>query len=237
MAVAAAGNALRRSVVRAHTELARRIWNQVEAVSWRIKQAAETDPENEDHRMNRLLNQEKYDKAVKGLRAGLHAIELADVHKAASTVPEYKDYSAVRASIAEALSTLQGKHEKALAWNTFPKIRSQDFKLLAAAREVLSDPKLGANRIARMEITYDKQRKTRREGSVSFGAVSADVSVSRYVWDEFAVTTAEKVGDRYYLFSNLFKFFHQGGTDVPVGRWVLGERRKGMRILAGKINS
>lgn len=57
-----------------------------------------------------------------------------------------------------------------------------------------------------------------------------------YKWDEFAVTTVEQVGNEYYLYYNLMKFFHRGGTDVPTGKWTLGERRKGSRILEKHVN-
>ena len=57
------------------------------------------------------------------------------------------------------------------------------------------------------------------------------VTVTGYKWDEFAVTTVEQVGNEYYLYYDLMKFFHRGGTDVPTGKWTLGKRRKGSRIL------
>ncbi|MEM7427480.1 MAG: hypothetical protein AAF441_15405 [Pseudomonadota bacterium] len=233
--LARAHGGLASAIERGHTELARRIQGRINAVSWRIKYAAETDPQDQNHRMNRLLNASKFETAIAELRKGLEAVELASTHKTVSTIPQYGDLNPARDAMEQAIATLQVKYETALAWNGFPKVRSTDRNLLAAARKVLSDPKLAAKQIARMEITYDKQRKSRKEGTVSVGAVTTDVEVTAYVWDEFAVTTAEKIGDRYYLYSNLLKFFHKGGTDVPVGRWVLAERRQGMRILKSKI--
>jgi hypothetical protein len=50
------------------------------------------------------------------------------------------------------------------------------------------------------------------------------------------VTTAERVGDAYYLDCTLLKFFHAGGSDVPTGRWTLGERRRGRQILKENIH-
>ncbi len=233
--LARAGGGLARAIQRGHTELARRVQGRIKAVSWRVRFAQETNPEDESHRMNRLLNASKFKTAIAELRAGLEAIEIASTHKTVSAIPQYGDLNPSRDAIKQAIAAMESKFETALAWNAFPKVRSTDQTLLAAARKVLSDPKLGANRIARMEITYDKQKKTRKEGTVDVGAVTTQVEITKYVWDEFAVTTAEKVGDNYYLYSNLLKFFHKGGTDVPVGRWVLAERRQGMRILKEKI--
>lgn len=233
--LARAQGGLARAIERGHTELARRIQDRIQAVSWRVKYAQETDPQDAGHRMNRLLNASKFETAIAELRKGLEAIEIASAHKTVSTIPKYGDLNPARDAIKQAIAQMEAKFETALAWNGFPKVRSTDSALLAAAKKVLSNPKLAANQIARMEITYDKQRKSRKEGSVDVGAVTTEVEITRYVWDEFAVTTAEKVGDKYYLYSNLLKFFHKGGSDVPVGRWVLAERRQGMRILKEKI--
>ncbi len=147
------------------------------------------------------------------------------------------DTTARRARYTGAINQLMAKAASAVDEARFPKIRSADPELLAAAQEVLSREEYDVNTIARMGITYDIQRKHVTEGDVDWGAVSTTVTVTGYEWDEYAVTTVEEVNGQYFLFNNLFKFFHQGGTDVPTGKWTLGERRQGIQILQENINS
>lgn len=146
------------------------------------------------------------------------------------------DTAAKREEYNKAIQVLAQRSIENIEQTRFPKIRSNDESLLAAAKEVLSREHYEVNPIERMEITYDVQRKNTAEGNIDWGAAVTTVSVTGYEWDEFAVTTAERVGEDHYLFYNLFKYFHSGGTDVSTGKWVLGERRQGNRILAENIS-
>lgn len=146
---------------------------------------------------------------------------------------EIIDTSQKRQSYSQAIAGLIARSSEALAGRRFPPVRSTDPALLDAAKTVLA--KHGKNPISRMEITYDKQRKSVTEGEIDWGRVVSTVTVTGYEWDEFAVTTAEQVDGKHYLYYNLFKFFHKGGADVPTGRWTLAERRKHSEILADNI--
>ncbi|MEO5960804.1 MAG: hypothetical protein ABIR80_16975, partial [Opitutaceae bacterium] len=127
---------------------------------------------------------------------------------------------------------LEKRFEQSVAGVRLPKAVSTDSALLRAAREALTTAGYNAgNAIEAMVINSPVKRLEKKEGDVSSNAVYATITVYSYVWDQFQVTTAEKVGERHYLFYNTLKFFHSGGSTTPTGRWVLADRFKGSLIL------
>ncbi len=173
---------------------------------------------------------------VAGLQEGLSLLDrVNELNAIMGREPVSTDERQARYN--SAINELYAKADAAVDQARFPEIRSTNPDLLAAAEEVLSRKEYSVNPISRMGITYDMQRKHVTEGDIDWGAVSTTVTVTGYEWDEFAVTTVEQVDGQYYLYYNLFKFFHTGGTDVPTGKWTLGERRQGIRILQENINS
>lgn len=201
-------------------------------IDWRLNFIAETDPKDQNHRANRLLDGDVRQQVDADLNRAKDMLELAAAFEEAMGVP-VKDRSAALGTIEKARADFAAKVEGALPEIRFPKVRAEDPELLAAAKEVLSKQDTGD--IMRMAITYDTQRKNSKEGEIDIGAVMITVTTSTYEWDEFGVTTAEKHGDEVYLYWNLLKFYHKGGGDVPTGKWVLAERRRGTRILAENV--
>jgi len=65
--------------------------------------------------------------------------------------------------------------------------------------------------------------------------VEATITVYKYKWDQFQATTAEKVGDDYYLFFNTFKFYHAADPNTPTQAWILSDRFQSSRILKENI--
>ena len=112
-----------------------------------------------------------------------------------------------------------------------PEARSTDPDLLAAAAEALANPDYGVGAWRRMVINYDLQRKEKHEGEYRTGTVYDTITVYHYVWDEFQVTTIEQVGERWFMFANRLKYFHQGGPTTPTGRWILADRFQTTEIL------
>lgn len=171
----------------------------------------------------------------KELQEGIEYVETAMAYEKAMGI-KVIDRTDKKATYEKTMAMIGGKAEAGLQSVRFPKVRSTSSELLNAAKKVLSNPSYKVNPIERMEITYDKQTKNSSEGDVDFGTAQTTVTVTGYKWDEFAVTTVEKVGDKYFLFSNLMKFFHKGGTDVPTGKWTLGKRHKSSQILKENIH-
>ena len=215
-------------IPRASNILVKRLDDRITGIEQVVERIEKADLKNQ-------TNMSQSDYHAKELKAGLEYIDTATAFEQELGIKPI-DRSPKKLAFEKALTTLGKKTEAGLHAVRFPKVRSKDSELLKAAKEVLSDPAYKIHPIERMEITYDKQRKKSAEGDVDFGAAQTTVSVTGYVWDEFAVTTVEKVGNEYYLFSNLLKFFHEGGTDVPTGKWTLGKRDKGSQILKENID-
>ena len=191
-------------------------------------QVAKADTNNQNH-------MSQAPRWTKELQEGIEYAEIAMAYEKTMGM-DVIDRTGKKAVYEETLGLIGGKSEVGLQAVRFPKVRSTNPELLKAAQKVLSNPSYKINPIERMEITYDKQTKSSSEGDVEFGAAQTNVTVTRYKWDEFAVTTAEKVGDKYFLFSNLMKYFHEGGSDVPTGKWTLGKRHQGSQILKENIH-
>jgi len=193
---------------------------------WRIKFVEETDPANPDHQKNRLLGADERKETLTAFRDAIALIALAgEFEKAAGIAP--KDRTEIEKTYRRTIASFEAKYVAALDVVRFPEIRSKDAALLEAAKTVLGDPRNKVGEILRVEITSAKRRHNRTEIHASGGEATA----TKYVWDEFSVTTAERIDGEVHLFHNLIKFFHKGGSDVPVGRWTLGKRFRGNRIL------
>ena len=174
------------------------------------------------------------DRNTNALREAIDLLEVVDVFEHQTGV-EVLDTASKRKTYENAVAHLVARADESVEQRRFPPARSTDPSLLAAAREVLGRDSVRVNPIQRIVITYDKQRKSTTEGEIDWGHVMTTVTTTAYEWDEFAVTTAELVDGETYLYYNLFKFFHQGGTDVPTGRWSLAKRHQKGRILEQHI--
>lgn len=141
---------------------------------------------------------------------------------------------AVRTSLAAVTAEqprLEKRFEQAVAGVRLPKPVSTDAALLRAARTAIAAAGYDASAIAAVAINAPLKRLEKKEGEVNPGVAYTRITVYSYAWDQFQVTTAEKVGDRHYLFYNTLKYFHSGAPTTPTGRWVLADRIKGSPIL------
>ncbi len=224
-----------RDVPRAAQSLISQLERAVDHPRWRVDQLAKTDPANPDHQTNRLLNERERNLTMGAFREAIEAIALISELEATLGL-EPKDRSVDLAIYRGAMAHFEEKYEIALGVVRFPEVRSVNQALRAAAETVLSNPNYKVHTILRLEIVSDKQRRNRTEAQVEAGAVNTTVAATRYLWDEFSVTTAEEVDGEVYLFHNLLKYFHEGGTDVPIGKWTLGKRWKSKRILKENVH-
>ncbi len=140
-------------------------------------------------------------------------------------------------ALAAARADYEQKHRAAVGLVRVPPAGMSDEKLLAAAREVLADPKHGAKPAKRMVVNSKRvERKEKKEADINVGTVTTTATIYHWIWEEYQVTTVEAIGDQHFLFYNTMKFFQQGAPTTPTNRWVLAERFQGEPILAENID-
>ena len=118
-----------------------------------------------------------------------------------------------------------------------PPANSTDAELKAIAEATLRRPEYQVHPWLRLVVNADKVRRERREATVRPGTVTTTIDVCHYVWEEFQVTTAEKVGDEVWLFANTLKLYSSGDSTTPIGRWILSTRFETTRILAENVDT
>jgi hypothetical protein len=197
----------------------------------------QTDATDRDQVANRLIGAESYERYTGLLRDGLAAVEVATAFDQALGRSGGPDRAAEKARITAAVERYQQLVAGARDSVRMPPARSTDPTLLQVAADTLKNPDYeSAGGWRRLVINYDLQHKEKWEGEYRTGTVQDTVTVYHYVWDEFQVTTAEKVGDRYFMFANRLKFFQQGGPTTPTGRWILADRFQTTEILEANID-
>ncbi len=200
-----------------------------------MNQLAAVDPHDSNDQANRLLGEGAFEENLAWLNEGLTAAKVAAVYDETLGRSDAPDRAAQQRAFEEAIAAFKEKREVALGSKRMPEAQSEDPALLAAAAEVLKRPRYGFD-FERLVINYNVQRKERTEGEIESGAVVTTFTATHYVWDEFQATTAEKVGDDYYLFINEFHFYHSADSTVPTGKWVLHDRFQSSQILEENID-
>jgi len=199
---------------------------------------AATDPADAGHRANRLLGKGQREGYLAELKGGLSAIDTAKAFEAALGRKDAPDRAAQTATLSAAVTGYEGKYTQALAGSRMPKAGMTDDKYLKIAEEVLKNPSYQIAGYKRLVINSDRvQRKEKKEADLRAGTSAGTVNATIYhwVWDEYQVATAEKDGDAWYVYFNTLKFFHQGASTTPTGRWLIGDRFQSTRILEENI--
>ena len=117
-----------------------------------------------------------------------------------------------------------------------PKAASASIELLRIAAETLRNPDYEITGWERLVIDADKQAHIRREAWIKPGSTYTTLSYYEYIWDEFHVTTAEKVGDEIWLYGNTLKYYTSGDPTTPIGRWFLSRRYQLTPILPENLD-
>lgn len=196
----------------------------------------QTDATDRDQVANRLIGEGAYERYTGQLRDGLDAVAAAASFDQALARTGGPDRAAQKTRIEAALERYRQLVSLALDSVRMPPARSTDPALLTAAEQTLRNPEYGiAGGWVRMVINYDLHSNEKWAGEYHEGTVYDTVTVYHYVWDEFQVTTAEKVGDRHLMFANRLKLFHQGAPTTPTGRWILADRFQTTEILEENI--
>jgi hypothetical protein len=92
-------------------------------------------------------------------------------------------------------------HLKMLAVSSLDAVRmptaaSTDAELLAIAAKTLEGKDYGVGKWQRLVINLDKRHREHSEAWLRPGTVTSTVSIYKYEWDEFQVTTAERSATR-----------------------------------------
>ena len=92
------------------------------------------------------------------------------------------------------------------------------------------------NEIAQLVVTSKMSRKEKDEGTIRGTTTGASITTYHYVWDEFHVVTAEKMGDEMWVFHNLLKYYHSSDSVTPQDEWILSRRFPSTQILPGNLS-
>lgn len=211
----------------------------------------ETDPSDENQVLARILGKGAFDENMRWLENGRHAVAMARAYDEgmgspavmgptltdpSAPRPDVPDRAAQAATVERAIAHLKKAAVESLDAVRMPKAASTDRELTDIAEETLKNPDYEVNPWLRLVINADKTRKVRREAWISPGATYTTLSYYEYIWDEFQVTTAERVGDEVWLFANRLKRYESGDPTTPVGRWILSRRFELTPILAEHVD-
>lgn len=194
-----------------------------------------TDAKDRDQVQNRILGKGAFDGNLQRLRAGQDTLALARVHDELMAGKPDPARVAQAAQLDQAIAHLRQLAVATLDAVRMPAAASTDAELLRIAEETLKKPGYGVGAWQRLVVNTEKVKHERREAWVRGGAVAATVSYYHYVWEQFQVTTAEKVGDELWLFANTLKRYESGDPTTPVGRWILSQRFELTRILPENV--
>ncbi len=211
----------------------------------------ETDPSNSDHVLARILSKGRFDQNMLQLKNAEHAIAMARVYDEAmgspavpgptitdpaAARPAQPDRGAQAKKVASAMAHLEKIVVQALNEVRMPPAASTDKELLEIAAATLRNPDYEIAGWERLVINVDKRALVRREAWLEPGSSYLTLSYYEYAWDEFQVTTAEKRGDRLWLFANTLKLYSSGDPTTPTGRWILSRRIELTPILAENLD-
>ena len=194
------------------------------------------DPKSSNDRANKLLGQGKYQEGLETLAKVKTAVETVAFYDKAIKRDNAPDRTAQFARIDKVTEDFKSKFKVALTTIRMPKSKSKDDKLHKVVADVFANPKYGY-KAERVVINSDVKSYEKETGNISRSSITTStITVYKYKWDEFQATTAEKVGDDYYLFYNTFKFYHAADPTTPVDRWILSKRFQSSQILKENID-
>jgi hypothetical protein len=193
---------------------------------------ATTDINDRGHVANRLLGAGQREETVAQLRDGARRIETAAALDQAMGRQDGPDRAAQKAKLEKTIVAYDDLYEKALAQSRMPKPAMTDEKYIEIARKTLADPGYKSITPAeRLVINSKVRRKEKKEGTASGNTIT----VYHYVWDQYQVATAEKAGDKYFIWYTTLKYFYKGGSTTPTEVWIISGRHQQNEILKENI--
>lgn len=200
-----------------------------------VKFYEDTDPQDVNHRNNRLTGKGKFGEALKKLEGVQQEIELAALYDKESGRANAPDRTPQIQRAAAATEGFKKKFEVALDSTRMPDAKSKDKKLHKVIAEVAA--RQDSNHKYERAVINSALRHNKNEtGSIrGTSSTSATITVYTYEWDQFQATTAEKVGDDYFLFANTYKYYYSGSPQTPVNTWNRTSRLELGQILKKNI--
>lgn len=194
------------------------------------------DENDGNDQSNKLLSEGKYDEGLKRLGDVKAAIENVAFYDKVMKRADAPDRSAQLNRAEKALDDFKAKYQTALNTIRMPEDRASDKKLHDIVADVFAKSK-EQYKAARITINSDLKSYEKETGNISRSSITTStVTVYKYKWDQFQATTAEKVGDVYYLFYNTFKYYHAADPKTPTKRWFLSQRFQSSQILEKNID-
>lgn len=145
------------------------------------------------------------------------------------------DATKLAADFAAAASKIEAGAAQTVAAARMPAARSTDEALLATAKEVLSDPAVGAGESRRTVVNAALKSHEERKSEARLDGDYIRVWTWTEVWDDYQVCCAEKVGADWRLVYYSLKFVHSGPKWMKLQKWYVRERIVSQRILEENI--
>ena len=195
-----------------------------------VKMVSELSPDDTHKIRNTLLGEGKYEALMADIRAALQAIETGTALDIALGQKKDPATDQLTAEISARRDKINALFETVLADVRMPAAKSDDTELTAAAEKVLSGERYGYKWD---RLVINSGLNSKRETRAWWSGNTAKAAT--YAWKEFQVATAEKVGDQYFIFYNLFHYYSSGDSTTPLNRWILNKRFQSSRILEDNI--
>jgi len=201
---------------------------------------AKLDPSDAHTRANSFLGEGDESEALQSLDNKLKIVEASIVFDQQLKRPTLSQRQSLRDNVTKTITNYKLQRKQALKLARMPRSVSNDKTLFDIAQRTLEKPDYGVGKIMRMVINSDKVKREKETSEVEIDEVdislSGEVKLSgtgtktRYEWEQYQVSTAEPVGEKYFIFYNTLKFFTAGATTTPLNRWILSGRFKGSEI-------
>lgn len=228
-------------------QLAANLDLQMEQTSSTLDFYAALDPGNEKDRSNLFLgegqlaeNTAVLDKEIAGISAALAFDEALSRDTAASKQALLSRAQQVRADYIS-------KRQAALEQSRMPEPASEDDELIEIAEETLKNPSYEVGEYLQLVVNADIAHHEKESSELEFDdidvSLSGDITLTGtetttfFEWDQFQVATAERVGDKVFIFYNTLRKFTRGGPTTPLNRWLVSARFQGSEILEENVDS
>lgn len=199
----------------------------VRAAEW----VMETDPDDRDQVLGRILGEGRFDESMQRLREAKHFIAMAAIMDEELKRAEHPDRAAQTEAVDAAAARLEELVRLTLSEVRLPEPASEDPKLLKTAAETLKKEKYEVGEWRALVINAPLKSHERREAWLDADTVRATVTFYTYAWEQYQVTTVEEVEGELWLFANTLKRYSSGDRTTPVGEWILSRRFKLTPIL------
>lgn len=199
-------------------------------------------PEDRQEMLLYVLGNGAMESTISGLEESLEAVKLGRFLDKELKLEGGPNRDAQAQKLSLAISHVKELCKLGLSEMRMPKSASDDVKLQKIASDLLKDKEVRkewgiVGEPLRTVISYDKQAKERREAWVSsVSATTAEVRYYNYKWEEFGITTAEKVGDKVFLYYHRLKRYESGDNSTPIGKWFVSSRIETSEILRENVD-